>query len=80
MPANHLGRRPFGPFVSPVPVTAHVNVCDVVSVPSEAPAVTEYVPAVVAVPEINPVLAMTVRPGGNPVALYVSGWESGSDP
>ena len=31
--------------------------------------VTVYVPAVVGVPEINPVLVFTVRPAGNPVAL-----------
>jgi hypothetical protein len=56
------------------PVIAHVNVCDAVSVPSEARAVTEDVP------EINPVLAITDRPGGKPVALYVSGCELGSEP
>jgi hypothetical protein len=27
-----------------------------------------YVPAVVGVPEINPVLVFTVKPAGNPVA------------
>ena len=31
--------------------------------------VTLYVPAVVGVPEINPVLVFTVKPAGNPVAL-----------
>jgi hypothetical protein len=31
--------------------------------------VTSYIPAVVGVPEINPVLVFTVKPGGNPVAL-----------
>jgi hypothetical protein len=31
--------------------------------------VTVYVPAVVGVPEINPVLVFTVKPAGNPVAL-----------
>ena len=31
--------------------------------------VTLYVPAVVGVPEIEPVDVLTVRPGGNPVAL-----------
>lgn len=30
--------------------------------------VTLYVPAVVGVPEIEPVDVLTVRPGGNPVA------------
>ena len=70
-----------GRVVSPgAVVIAHVNACDVVSVPSKARAVTEYVPAVVPVPEMNPVLAITVRPGGSPVALYVSGCESGSEP
>ena len=31
--------------------------------------VTLNVPAVVGVPEINPVLVFTLRPAGNPVAL-----------
>jgi len=31
--------------------------------------VTVYVPAVVGVPEIKPVLVSTVKPAGNPVAL-----------
>jgi len=31
--------------------------------------VTLYVPAVVGVPEIKPVLVFTVKPAGNPVAL-----------
>ena len=31
--------------------------------------VTLYVPAVVGVPEINPVLVFTDKPAGNPVAL-----------
>ena len=31
--------------------------------------VTVYVPAVVGVPEINPVLVFTDRPAGSPVAL-----------
>ncbi len=31
--------------------------------------VTAYVPAVVGVPEINPVLVFTDRPAGSPVAL-----------
>jgi hypothetical protein len=31
--------------------------------------VTLYVPAVVGVPEIKPVLVFTLRPAGNPVAL-----------
>ena len=35
--------------------------------------VTVYVPAVVGVPEINPVLVFTVRPAGNPVALKLVG-------
>ena len=30
--------------------------------------VTEYVPAVVGVPEINPVVVFTVNPAGSPVA------------
>ena len=35
--------------------------------------VTLYVPAVVGVPEINPVLVFTVRPAGSPVALKLVG-------
>jgi hypothetical protein len=35
--------------------------------------VTVYVPAVVGVPEINPVLVFTLRPAGNPVALKLVG-------
>ena len=35
--------------------------------------VTLYVPAVVGVPEINPVLVLTVKPEGNPVALKLVG-------
>ena len=31
--------------------------------------VTLYVPAVVGVPEIKPVLVLTLRPGGKPAAL-----------
>jgi hypothetical protein len=35
--------------------------------------VTVYVPAVVGVPEINPVLVFTVKPGGSPVASKLVG-------
>ena len=35
--------------------------------------VTVYVPAVVGVPEINPVLVFTVKPGGSPIALKLVG-------
>ena len=35
--------------------------------------VTLYVPAVVGVPEINPVLVFTDRPAGRPVALKLVG-------
>ena len=35
--------------------------------------VTLYVPAVVGVPEINPVLVLTDRPAGSPVALKLVG-------
>ena len=35
--------------------------------------VTVYVPAVVGVPEINPVLVFALRPAGNPVALKLVG-------
>jgi len=35
--------------------------------------VTVYVPAVVGVPEINPVLVFTVNPAGSPVALKLVG-------
>ena len=34
---------------------------------------TLYVPAVVGVPEINPVLVFTVKPAGSPVALKLVG-------
>ena len=47
-----------GRVVSPPPVVmAQLKVCEVVSTPSYTLAVTEYVPAVVPVPETNPVLA-----------------------
>ena len=35
--------------------------------------VTVYVPAVVGVPEIDPVLVSTVKPAGSPVALKLFG-------
>ena len=35
--------------------------------------VTLYVPAVVGVPEINPVLVFTLKPAGSPVALKLVG-------
>ena len=35
--------------------------------------VTVYVPAVVGVPEINPVLVLTLKPAGSPVALKLVG-------
>jgi hypothetical protein len=35
--------------------------------------VTLYVPAVVGVPEIAPVLVFTLKPAGNPVALKLVG-------
>ena len=35
--------------------------------------VTLYVPAVVGVPEINPVLVSTLKPAGSPVALKLVG-------
>ena len=35
--------------------------------------VTVYVPGVVGVPEINPVLVFTVKPAGRPVALKLVG-------
>jgi len=58
----------------------HVNVTDAVRVPSEAVTVTVYVPAVVGVPPIAPVLVVKVRPGGRPVAENVTGAPSGSEP
>ena len=42
--------------------------------------VTEYVPAVVGVPEMKPVDAISVIPGGRPVAVYVTGSPFGSLP
>jgi len=35
--------------------------------------VTLYVPAVVGVPEINPVLVSTLKPAGRPIALKLVG-------
>jgi hypothetical protein len=50
--------------------TVHVNVCDgELSAPSKTDAVTGYVPAVVGVPEMNPVACPTKSPGGSPVAV-----------
>jgi len=47
----------------------HVNDCEEdESTPSEATAVTEYVPVVVPTPEMNPVLGINARPGGKPFA------------
>ena len=52
-----------------------VKVSVALPVPPELVAliVTVYVPAVVAVPEINPVLVLTVNPAGSPVALKLVG-------
>jgi hypothetical protein len=71
-----------GGVASPVgAVITHVNVCEAVNPPlSVARAATEYVPAVVPAPEMNPVLAISVNPGGSPVALYVKGCDAGSEP
>ena len=68
-----------GAVVSPA-ATVHVNVCEAVSTPSDTVAVTEYVPLVVGVPEMNPVVAPRLSPGGRPVAEYVTARPSGSDP
>ena len=51
------------------PVIVHVNGWDAVSTPSETVAVTPYVPAVVGVPLMSPVLELRLRPGGRPLAL-----------
>jgi hypothetical protein len=49
--------------------TVHVKFCDgEVSTPSKTDAVTVYVPAVVGVPEMNPVADPMKSPGGIPVA------------
>ena len=50
-----------------------VNVAVAVPLAVVALIVTLYVPAVVGVPEINPVLVSTLRPAGNPVALKLVG-------
>ena len=52
-----------------------VKVSVALPVPPELVAlmVTLYVPAVVGVPEINPVLVFTVKPAGSPVALKLVG-------
>ena len=41
-------------------------------------AVTEYVPTAVGVPEMRPVLDAMARPGGSPLAAYVSARPPGS--
>jgi hypothetical protein len=65
----------------PAALIVHVNVCAaLLNAPSDVRAVTEYVPAVVPVPEIKPVLEPRDSPGGNPLAVYVTGCPSGSDP
>jgi hypothetical protein len=70
-----------GGVVSPAgAVMAHVNGCDAAITPSVTLTVTEYVPAVVPAPEMNPVLAIRAIPGGSPLALYVSGSDAGSEP
>jgi hypothetical protein len=51
-------------------VTDHVNVNgEDCNTPSNTLAVMENVPAVVTVPEMNPVAVPTKRPGGRPVAV-----------
>ena len=69
-------------FTTPgtAPWMVHVNVCDVLRLPSDTLAVTVYVPAVVGVPPIAPVLDVSVNPGGRPVAENVTGRPSGSEP
>jgi hypothetical protein len=58
-----------GSVVSAAAVTVHVKFCDgEVSTPSKTDAVTVYVPAVVGVPEMNPVADPMKSPGGIPVA------------
>ena len=53
--------------------TVKVNVALPVPPALVALRVTVYVPAVVGVPEINPVLVFTVSPPGSPVALKLVG-------
>src|SRR2546428_12672046 len=62
------------------PRTVQVKVLLSDRVPSDALAVTVYVPAlgVARVPEMSPVVALTVSAGGSPVALYVNASLSGS--
>jgi hypothetical protein len=48
----------------------HVNVCDADDrMPSDTLAVTENVPAVVPMPAMNPVLAISEMPAGSPLAV-----------
>src|SRR5688572_28080212 len=56
----------------------HVNVWTDDSDSSRAVRVTLYVPTVVGVPAMKPFADCSVRPGGSPVAVYVSGCPSGS--
>src|SRR5688572_11780845 len=68
-----------GTVVSPA-ATFQLNVCEAVSTPSETVAVTEWLPDAVGEPDMKPVDALSVSPGGRPVAEYVTARPSGSEP
>ena len=54
-------------------VTVSVNVAEPVPPALVALMVTLEVPAAVGVPEINPVVVLTLKPAGSPVALKLVG-------
>jgi len=58
-----------GDVESPAAVIVHVNVWDACNTPSEIVAVTLNVPALVGVPEMNPVPTPSDNPGGMPLAV-----------
>ena len=61
--------------VLPVPAERMLNASVVFPVPLEltAPRVTTLCPARDGIPEISPVMELTVNPEGNPVAVYELG-------
>src|SRR4051812_49768776 len=77
VPVSKPGLPSFWPAavqpVPPVPLTVHVNVVEPAApVLSFAVAVTDVVPAVVGVPEMTPVDALSDRPAGSAVDVQVN--------